>query len=131
MNRKQLNNIIHSIKNVRNNATDEQALEAIYLYPEWNIDKQYNLNERILYQNILYKCIIAHTSQASWTPDVSPSLWTKVLAGQEGTGLGEWTQPDSTNPYMKGDKVIHNNEIYESNIDNNVWEPGIYGWTKL
>ena len=42
----------------------------------------------------------------------------------------EWVQPDSTNPYMKGDKVIFNGQIYASVIDNNVWSPSAYpaGW---
>lgn len=39
-----------------------------------------------------------------------------------------WVQPDSTNPYAKGDKVTHNNQTWMSSIDNNAWEPGVYGW---
>ena len=42
-----------------------------------------------------------------------------------------WEQPDSTNPYMKGDKVSHNGKIWVSDIDNNVWAPGIYGWSEI
>jgi hypothetical protein len=74
-----------------------------------------------------------HTSQSDWTPIASPSLWAEVLAGQEGTDIGVWTQPDSTNPYMTGDKVYYpteNDSIYESLIDNNIWSPTDYpsGW---
>lgn len=36
--------------------------------------------------------------------------------------------PDSTNPYMTGDKVTHNGSTWVSTCDNNVWEPGVYGW---
>ena len=39
-----------------------------------------------------------------------------------------WEQPESTNPYMKGDKVTHAGKTWVSTIDNNVWEPGVYGW---
>ena len=42
-----------------------------------------------------------------------------------------WVQPDSTNPYQIGDNVKHNEAIWESNVANNVWEPGVYGWTKI
>lgn len=41
-----------------------------------------------------------------------------------------WAQPGSTNPYMLGDKVRHNGKIWMSTIDNNVWEPGVYGWAE-
>ena len=41
--------------------------------------------------------------------------------------IPEWEQPESTNPYMKGDKVKHNDKTWVSDIDNNVWEPGVYG----
>jgi hypothetical protein len=42
--------------------------------------------------------------------------------------IPEWVQPGSTNPYMKGDKVTHNGSTWVSLVDNNVWEPGVYGW---
>lgn len=61
----------------------------------------------------------------------APSLFAEVLPGQGGTGIGEWKQPDSTNPYQKGDKVTHNGKTWESTADNNVWEPGVYGWTEV
>ena len=30
-----------------------------------------------------------------------------------------------------GDKVTHNGKTWVSDIDNNVWEPGLHGWTEL
>lgn len=44
--------------------------------------------------------------------------------------IPEWEQPDSTNPYMKGDKVRYKGVVYVSLIDNNVWSPADYsaGW---
>jgi hypothetical protein len=44
--------------------------------------------------------------------------------------IPEFVQPDSTNPYMKGDMVRWNGEVYKSLIDNNVWSPYGYpsGW---
>ena len=71
-----------------------------------------------------------HTSQNTWTPDITPSLWTKVLIPDPNI-IPKWEQPESTNPYMKGDKVIHNGITYESLIDNNIWEPGIIGTEAL
>ena len=45
--------------------------------------------------------------------------------------IPEWEQPSSVNPYMKGDKVTHNGKTWESSIDNNVWEPSVYGWVEV
>ena len=42
-----------------------------------------------------------------------------------------WVQPDSTNPYAKGDKVTHIGKTWESLVDNNVWEPGAVGTENL
>lgn len=110
---------------------DEQAYKAKCAYPEWKTGTAYELGQYRNRNGILYKCLLAHTSQDDWTPENSPSLWAKVLPGQSGTDIGEWVQPDSTNPYMKGDRVTHNGKTWESDIDNNVWEPGVYGWSEV
>lgn len=107
--------------------TDEQALHAVAIYPLWRPDGEYQKDDRVRYNNVLYKCLTAHTAQPSWTPTDAPSLWAKVLVSDTGEPL-PWEQPDSTNPYMKGDKVTHNGQTWVSTIDNNVWEPGVYGW---
>ena len=60
-------------------------------------------------------------------PTDTPSLWAKVLIPNENI-IPAWEQPDSTNPYIKGDKVYHNGQIWVSAMDGNVWEPGVYGW---
>lgn len=107
--------------------TDEQALHAVAIYPLWRSDGEYQKDDRVRYNNVLYKCLTAHTAQPSWTPTDAPSLWAKVLTSDTGAPL-PWEQPESTNPYMKGDKVTHNGQTWVSTIDNNVWEPGVYGW---
>ena len=99
-------------------------------YPEWSEGQAYTAGFKVQYGGTLYKCLNAHTSQDDWTPAVSPSLFSKVLIPDENIIL-EWEQPDSTNPYMKGDKVTHNGKTWESLVDNNVWEPGEYGWTEV
>ena len=112
--------------------TDAQALTVKAIYPAYNPEGiQYAKDYKVTYNGELYKCLQAHTSQADWTPDNAPSLWAKVLAGREGTGIGEWEQPDSTNPYMAGDQVTHNGKTWESLVDNNVWEPGAQGTEAL
>lgn len=111
--------------------TDEAALTAVELFPAWKADTKYTKGTRLKDGETLYKVLQDHTSQTGWEPHNAPSLFAKVLPGQEGTAIGEWQQPDSTNPYKKGDKVKHNGKTWESTVDNNVWEPGVYGWKEV
>lgn len=109
---------------------DTDALKVVELFQNWKSDHSYETGDRVRYNSVLYKCLIAHTSQDAWTPSDAVSLWTKVLIPDPET-IPEWVQPDSTNPYMTGDKVAHNGKIWVCNIDNNVWEPGVYGWDAI
>lgn len=110
--------------------TDEQALEVPIFFPAWAVGYPYKVDDRVQYGEILYKCLTAHTSQADWTPDAAPSLWAKLLTDPGGEAL-PWEQPESTNPYMTGDRVTHNGKTWQSTLDNNVWEPGVYGWVEV
>lgn len=109
--------------------SDEQAVTVKELYPEWLPAGNYKTGNRVRYMDKLYKCLQDHTAQPSWNPADAPSLWAEIL-----TAPGEilpWKQPDSTNPYKKGDKVTHKGQTWESDIDNNVWEPGAVGTEAL
>ena len=110
--------------------SDDTAIDALDLFPEWRAGEQYAADDRVRYGEKLYRVVQAHTSQADWTPDIVPALFAPILPGQDGTEPGEWVQPDSTNPYKKGDRVIFEGHVYESLIDGNVWSPSAYpaGW---
>lgn len=108
---------------------DETAMEFPELYPSWDPTADYAAGFRVQYQGVLYKCLQDHTAQEDWTPEAASSLWAKVLISDPEV-VPEWEQPDSTNPYSAGDKVTHNGKTWVSDIDNNVWEPGVYGWTE-
>lgn len=122
--------VIDALIKLRELATDEQACEVPALYPTWKEGFVYKVGERITYGDVLYKVLTEHTSQADWTPDAAPSLFAKVLIPDENV-IAAWERPDSTNPYMTGDKVSHNDKIWVSTVDNNVWEPGAYGWDEV
>ena len=122
--------IIDALVTLRNSAADEQALKASALYPKWKVGTDYQKDERVLYNDILYNTLTDHTSQTDWTPDAAPSLFAKVLIPDKNV-IPEWEQPESTNPYGKGDKVTNNVKTCRSTIDGNVWEPGVYGWEEI
>lgn len=111
---------------------DEDALEAVQLFAHWIEDGTYAVDDKCTYNGILYRCLQAHTAQPQWTPPAAPSLWAKVLIPDENV-IPDWEQPDSTNAYKKGDKVMFNGKVYESLIDNNVWSPATYpgGWQEV
>lgn len=109
--------------------SDEDALEAVELFPVWKADTEYTVDQRIRHDGKLYRCVQAHTSQTGWEPDETPALWTEVAKPGE---IPVWRQPTGTqDAYNKGDKVHYpdaDGPVYESTLDSNVWEPGVYGW---
>ena len=106
---------------------DAAALDAMAIYPVWEIGAAYAVNDRIRYGVNLYKCVQAHTSQADWTPDATPALWVKVSVEE----WPEFVQPTGAHDaYNTGDKVTYNGKRYVSLIDANVYSPDAYpaGW---
>ena len=114
------------------NLTDEQAVQVPLIFEAWQVGVNYKVGKKLVYEEVLYKVLQDHTSQETWTPKDSPSLFTKVLVDDGGAVLDR-VQPDSTNPYMKGDRVKYDGKIYESLIDNNIWSPTDYptGWLEI
>lgn len=118
------------LRSARLTADDQTALAGKELYPLWNETAVYKKGDRVRYDGVLRRCLQDHTAQATWTPERAPSLWAKVLIPTPSV-IPEWEQPESTNPYMKGDKVKYNGKTWVSSIDNNVWAPGVYGWDEV
>ena len=132
MTREQARQFRKLLENVTEGMSDEKIAEFPAFVEKWEPDKDYKAGKRLEHGDVVYKVLQDHHSQVDWAPDASPSLFAKVLipTDEEGqqTSIPEWEQPDSTNPYMKGNQVTHNGQTWESTIDNNVWEPGVYGW---
>lgn len=111
--------------------TDEQAETVPDVFPAWASGIAYAVGYRVRYEGNLYKCVQAHTSQADWTPDATPALWTRI--GEPGE-IPVWVQPTGAqDAYAKGDKVHYpdaDGPVYTSLIDGNVWSPADYpaGW---
>lgn len=115
------------IESLADHLEDFEALEAPELFRKWDSEMLYLKNQRVCYLGSLYRCLQEHQSQQGWNPKDAPSLWALVLI-EDPEVVPQWVQPDSTNPYRKGDRVIHDGKHWISLYDNNVWEPGVYGW---
>lgn len=114
------------------NLTEETALDAVDLFPAWKENQSYSAGQKIRYAGVLYSVLQDHVSQSDWTPTTASSLFAKVLIPDPNV-VSDWEQPDSTNPYSKGDRVRFEGKIYESLIDGNVWSPSTYpaGWKEV
>lgn len=110
--------------------SDYMALQYTELFEAWSDGVAYKAGDRVRYNGTLYKVLQDHISQGDWQPDSTSSLYAKVLI-PDPTVVPEWEQPDSTNGYMAGDKVLHGGKTWESLVDNNVWEPGVAGTEAL
>ena len=112
---------------------DSKAMEIADLYEAWAVDKTYPVGHIVKFgvnadkETQLYTVLQEHTSQKEWRPDKTPSLYKAV--GFTETGVSIWTQPlGADDAYMKDDIVEHTGKTWISTVDDNVWEPGVYGW---
>ena len=106
---------------------DVTATEHTDLFTPWVVGVKYTVGVLRQYNEVLYRCVQEHTSQEDWTPEAAPSLWAKV--GDPTEEFPAWSQPiGAHDAYMNGDKVTYNGQHWISTADNNVWQPGVYGW---
>lgn len=77
--------LVAFLKAVRLTADDNTALTGMELYPVWAVGIAVAKDDRYQYNSKLYKCVQAHTTQADWTPDVTPDLWTVIDVTHAGT----------------------------------------------
>ena len=131
MNRAEAQRYRKEIEKAARSLSDTDALEAPEMFPRWKAGIQVLAEERLYYDGDgkLYKVVQGHTTQEGWEPDKTPALFTEVA--EPGT-IPVWKQPTGAqDAYMMGDKVHYPDEegpVYVSTVDNNVWQPGVYGW---
>ena len=64
---------------------DQTAYRMRGFYPEWAEGQSYTVGHKLLYGGSLYKVIQAHTSQPTWPPDITASLYTRIDETHDGT----------------------------------------------
>lgn len=116
---------------------EEKAMEVATVFDPWEIGKTYSVGDFLIYgvngvgDPQLYKVAQAHTSQADWTPEATPALYTAI--GLDDSGYPVWSQPTGAHDaYNTGDIVNYNGILYQSLVDGNVYSPFAYpaGWQK-
>jgi len=97
--------------------------------PEWRAGLAVKVGEVYLYDGQAYQVIQAHTTQSDWPPPIVPALFRQMFAAPPGQEYPDWVQPaGGHDAYKKGDRVKFDGQNWESTIDANVWQPGVYGW---
>lgn len=107
------------------NQTDETLIDNKAAFEFWHAGMQVIVGQILRYGEDIYRCIQAHTTQEDWTPDKVPALFAKISLEE----YPEWVQPAGAHDvYKQGDKVTFDNKHWVSTVNDNVWQPGVYGW---
>ena len=128
--------LISFMKESRLTADDATALNVIGIYPHWedNIGKTITNDDiakglnRYQHNGKLYRVVQETVFQEQFVPGAEgmSAIFVEVSLEE----FPEWVQPKGAHDaYNTGDKVTHNGVKYVSDIDANVWEPGVYGWS--
>lgn len=124
----QAKKIRKAINKFAENQTDETLIDNKIAFPLWSGKSvELKVGDIVLYEDNIYRVIQPHTTQIDWTPENTPALFVKISLEE----YPDWVQPiGAQDAYNKGDKCAHNNKKWISDVDGNVWEPGVYGWTE-
>ena len=97
---------------------------AIWNQPSGAYDA-YPAGFTVVHDGGLYRSLI----EANTTTPAAGSQWWEQLNVPD-PDIPVW-QPWSGNNadlYRKRDQVLHNGQVWESTVNNNSWEPGVFGW---
>jgi hypothetical protein len=114
---------------------DEEIDEYASLFPPFKVGETITQEMfdagpiRRQYEGVVWQMIIRHTPQLDYLPGTVPNLWGRVHNPEV---IPLWVRPwGAGDPNLKqtGDKVQWpDGTIWVSTIDNNTYEPGVYGW---
>lgn len=111
-------NIRKAIDTFAENQTDEILINNKLVFELWSAGIDTKAGKIYRFGDNIYRCNIPHTTQNDWSPDKTPALFTII-----GGDLKEWEEGS----YAKGTKRKHFGKKWISNVDNNIWEPGVIG----
>lgn len=123
--------------------SDEAKESLVSAFDKWEGGVEYDAGKVVNYNGELYKVVQKHKSQSHYYPSIeTASLYTKYLnpvivdeeSGEVTEVVNEYVQPTGAHDaYKKGDKVMFEGSIYESQADANVYSPSAFprNWVKL
>ena len=139
MTRRQAREYRAKIEHAAQTLSAEEAADNVMLFKPWQPDIDLVANEKVARNGNVYKVNQGHHTQADWPPESTPALFVIVI----GTTINEdgevevdeypaWVQPvGASDAYPIEAKVSHVGKHWKSDVANNVWEPGVYGWSEI
>jgi len=92
-------------------------------YQTWIEGEQVSIGQKRTFNHTIYECVQAHTTQADWTPDVTPALWRLFEEG-----IPEWRQPQGAHDVYPLNFIVRfNDKLYISRHETNSWQPDQVG----
>lgn len=86
----------------------------------------YSIGDKVTHKSKIWESLIQGNV---WAPGISG--WAQVV--DEGGGeIADWVQPSGAHDaYELGAIVMHNDKKWQSTVNDNVWEPGVFGWQEI
>lgn len=95
---------------------DATAVRMTAFYPKWAKDTEYTVGYKVQHLGKLYKVIQAHTSQETWTPDITPALYMRIDEVHDGTKYDPIPY-DGNMALVSGKYYIEDGVVYLCNRD--------------
>ena len=96
---------------------DNTALRMANFYPKWATDTAYKAGFKVQHDGKLWRCLSAHTSNATWYPSTATaSLWETINETHNGT-LEDPIPYDGNMALENGKYYLQNSTIYLCNLD--------------
>ena len=109
----------------------DDLAELVDIYPDYAVGKAYKVGDIFKLDNLLYKVIQPHTSQADWIPKELPALYLELMPSNV---IPDFVQPTGAHDaYQKDDMVMFNGKKYRSKVDANAYSPTAYAqnWEEI
>lgn len=109
---------------------DVTIAEHPSLFPTWTESWTGKSGTILMDEGKLYRSIHDVGAGQNTKPSTTPSMWTPISDPTQ--EYPEWVQPiGAHDAYSMGDKVSYSDKHWVSTTDNNVWQPGVYGWEEV
>lgn len=103
---------------------ESEVYDAFCLFSTWEPGVHYNAGHRIAFAGDIYEVVNNHV--ANYSPAEDKASYTLILKPTE--LIPSWSENDT--PYELGAKIKVGEHVYESLVENNLWQPVDFpaGW---
>lgn len=108
--------------------------KKVDVHHDWTPGQWLTRGHTTKYNDKVYRIIQSHRAVTGSEPGVANSLFRPVPVIYPGETYPRWNSIgvlDSENNWDLGDRVTWQGQQWESDIDNNIYEPGVSSWTNI